>query len=158
MWNYKVSSKTQKKLRTKNALLGLWAGMFKNYCHICNQRPPICLIAKFRAKIRILKFGTKNALFECFGQQFWKTIVIFAISALEFALLQSLVQKIKNLKFGTKNARFPYFGAGIWNYYCRIWNQCPRICLIVKFGAKIKILRFGTKNVSFRYFWAGTRK
>ena len=50
----------QKKLRTKNALLGYWAGMFKNYSHICNQGPPICLIAKFHAKIRILKFGAKN--------------------------------------------------------------------------------------------------
>ena len=31
-----------------------------------------------------------------FGQQFWKTIVIFEISALQFALLQSLMQKNKN--------------------------------------------------------------
>ena len=57
------------KLRTKNALLGLSAGMFKNYCHICNQRPPIYLNEKFLAKIRILKSGTKNVLFGCFGEQ-----------------------------------------------------------------------------------------
>ena len=31
-----------------------------------------------------------------FGQQLWKTIVIFEISALQFALLQSMVQKNKN--------------------------------------------------------------
>ena len=73
--------------------LGLWTGKLKNCCHICNQRPPICLIVKFCAKTRIFKFGTKNALFECFGQQFWKTIVIFEISILEFVLLQSLMQK-----------------------------------------------------------------
>ena len=89
--------------------------MLKNYCHIhnCNQRPPGCIIAKFRAKIRILEFGTRNALFGYFGQQFRKTIAIFAIIAREFALLQSLVQKIKILKLGTKNARFSYFGAEI---------------------------------------------
>ena len=46
--------------------LGLWAGMLKNYCHICNQTPPIYLMTEFRAKIRILKFGTKNALFRYF--------------------------------------------------------------------------------------------
>ena len=57
--------------------LSIWAGMLKNYCDICNQHPPICLMVKFREKIRILKFGTKNALFGCFGQLFWKNIVIF---------------------------------------------------------------------------------
>ena len=67
--------------------------MLKNYYHIYNQRRPICLIAKFRSKIRILKFGTKNALFGCFGQQFCKTIIIYEINSLEFALLQRLAQK-----------------------------------------------------------------
>ena len=54
----------------KMLFLGFWAGILKNYCHICNQRPRIYLIAKFRAKNRILKLGTKNALFGCLGQQF----------------------------------------------------------------------------------------
>ena len=58
------------KFETKHALFGSLAGMLKNYCDICNQRPPNCLIAKFRAKIRILKFGIKNALFGCFRPQF----------------------------------------------------------------------------------------
>ena len=48
--------------------VGLWAGMLKNYCHICYQRHSICLIAKFCTKIKILKFGTKNVLFGCSGQ------------------------------------------------------------------------------------------
>ena len=39
--------------------MGLWAGMLKSYCHFWNQRPPIYLMAKFRAKVRIFKFGTK---------------------------------------------------------------------------------------------------
>ena len=84
-------------LGPKMLYLGHWAGMLKNYCHICNQRPPVYLMAKFRAKIRIFKFGTKNALFGCFGQQFWKAVVIFEISTLQFPLLQSLVQKIEIL-------------------------------------------------------------
>ena len=40
--------------------LGIWTGMLKNYCHICNQRPPVCLSTKYHAKIRIIKFGAKN--------------------------------------------------------------------------------------------------
>ena len=38
----------------------------KNYCHISNQRRRIYLIAKFRGKMKIPKFGTKNALFGSF--------------------------------------------------------------------------------------------
>ena len=34
-------NKKNNKLRIENALLGLWAGMLKNYCHICNQHPPL---------------------------------------------------------------------------------------------------------------------
>ena len=52
-------------------------------------------------------FGTKNALFGCFGQQFWKIIVIFEISSLEFVFLQSVITKIP--KIGTKSAWFGYF-------------------------------------------------
>ena len=131
--------------------------MLKNYCHICNQRPPIFLIAKFCARIRILKFGTKNALFECFGQQFRKIIVIFAVSVLEFASLQSLMQKIKILKLGTKSVRFPPFRAGIWKSYCHIWMQPPRICLDVMFGAKIKIFKLEPTTPDLE-FWTGIWK
>ena len=42
----------------------LYFGVF--YCHISNQHPQICLISKFRAKIKILKFGIKNAWLEVF--------------------------------------------------------------------------------------------
>ena len=62
--------KKKKHLGTKNNLFRSLGWNVENYCHTCNQRAPICLIAKFCAKIRILKFGTKNALFGCFGQHF----------------------------------------------------------------------------------------
>ena len=64
--------------------LGLWAGMLENYCHICNQRPLVCLIGKFRAKIRILKNRNQKCFFGCFVQQFRKTIVIFETNVLKF--------------------------------------------------------------------------
>ena len=64
-----------------------WAAIFDNYCYIENQLPHICLITDFGAKLKILKFGAKNA------SNHKKTIIIIEINALEFVLLQSLVQK-----------------------------------------------------------------
>ena len=102
--NFHWKNEKNKNLGLKKRFMDLWARMLKNYCQICNRRHSICLIAKFRAKIKILKFGTKIVSFGCRRSQFQKTIVIFWISAPEFALLQSLVQKIKILKFETKKA------------------------------------------------------
>ena len=59
---FHAKQKTKKKKREQNYLLGSLAGMLKNYSHISNKRPPNCLIAKFSAKIRILKFRTKRYL------------------------------------------------------------------------------------------------
>ena len=61
----KFSSKNKKNFVTKNAPFGTldW-NVVKN---TCNQRPPIYLMAKFRAKNRILKFGTKDGLLWWFG-------------------------------------------------------------------------------------------
>ena len=130
-------------------------GYLKNYCHIWNQHARICTMAKFRAKIKILKCRIKNALFRCFGQQLWKTVVIFEIWICPIAKFGA---KIIALKFGNKQAWFGYLWAGSWKYYCYNWNQRPRICLIAKFGTKIKIFKFGTKNALLGYVWAGMSK
>ena len=51
------------KFGTKNGLLGyFWARILKSYCHIWNQHPRICLIAKICEKTKMPKFGTKGAL------------------------------------------------------------------------------------------------
>ena len=55
------------KFGTKNTLFRyFWARILKSYCHISNQHPEICQIAKFPEKTKITKFGTKNALFGYF--------------------------------------------------------------------------------------------
>ena len=126
-----------------------WAASWKLFCHIWNQEPRICVTEKFHEKTEASKFGNKNALFWRFGKQCWKAIVIFEISNLEFAFLQSFVQKLNIIRFGNKNANF---GARILKYYCHIWNQCPRICLLTKLEANTKIFKFGTKNALFGYF------
>ena len=83
--------------------------------------------------------------FGFFSSNFWKTTVIFEISSLEFALLESFVQKIKIPKFGTKNSDS---GAGILKHCCHIWNQPPRICLLTMFDPnKKKSLNLGPKRL-----------
>ena len=59
------------KFGIKNALFESIFGLefYTNYCHILNQDTGICLIAKFCGKIKMPKFGTKNA----FGY-FWARI------------------------------------------------------------------------------------
>ena len=50
-----------------------------------NQRPSICLVAKFGAKLKIFKFGTKKPDLGTFGLEFAKQYyLIFEISTLEF--------------------------------------------------------------------------
>ena len=125
--------------------IGLWAGMLKSYCHIWNQRPPIYLMGKFRAKIscKNLYIWNQNFLFRCFGQQHRKTFVIFEISVLQFALLQSFVQKIKiwDQNLGPKMPDLRIFGLELEH----IWNRYPQICLIAKVCEILKCLNLGSK-------------
>ena len=53
------------KFGTKNTLFRyFWASILKNYCHISNQHPQICLFSKFHKKA---KMG-----FSIFGLEFQK--------------------------------------------------------------------------------------
>ena len=52
-------------------------------------------------------FWNRSTLLECFGQELWKTFVMFEISALE---LQILVQKKKSLNLGPKVSYLDIFG------------------------------------------------
>ena len=44
-----------------------WAEIWNCYCHNWNKCPQVCLIATFGARIKMPKFGTKNALFGYFS-------------------------------------------------------------------------------------------
>ena len=73
---------------TKNAFLGyFWTRIFfknvilsylfychfqKSFCHVWNQNLRICLNAKFREKMKMPKFGTKNVLFGYFWTRIFK--------------------------------------------------------------------------------------
>ena len=66
--------------------------------------------------IRNLKFGTKNALFEYFGEQLWKSIVFFVIST----LIGKVSAETKILQIWTKNAKFTCICTGIYKCFCHI--------------------------------------
>ena len=83
--NCKISQKKKKRLnlglKMPYFILGyFWARILKIYCHIWNQHPRTCLIAKFREKMKMPKFGTKNALFGYLWDRILKNFVIFKIS------------------------------------------------------------------------------
>ena len=115
-------------------------------------------------KIKIPKFGSKNALFGYFWAKILKNCYHIWNQHLRICLVAKFYKKTKIPKFGTKNAVFGFFWPKMFyldifqlefeNNYCYILNQHPRICLIAKFYEKVKIPKFGTKNVLCEYFWA----
>ena len=88
----------------KSSNLSYWTGILKNYCHIWNQHPWICLIAKFHEKIKIPKIGTKNALFGYFWAEIWRKYCHIWNQRRQICLIAKFSAKIKILKFGIKNA------------------------------------------------------
>ena len=98
-------------LGPKMQFFGIFGLEFKkNYCHIWNRHPQVCLFAKFHGKTKMPKFGTKNAWFGYFGLEFENNLVIFEISTLEFVWLQNFAKKQKCLNLGPKIPCLCIFG------------------------------------------------
>ena len=94
-----ISTLQTSNLGSKMPYLGIfWMWFWKNYCHIWNHYSRIWQNAKLSAKIKILKFRTKNAIYGYFRINFGKSIVTFEISTLEIA--KKFLVKIK--AFGQK--------------------------------------------------------
>ena len=77
---------------------------YKELLSYLKSTPSNLSIAKFGLKTRILKFGTKIALF---GLGIENTIVTIKISVLKFAEMHDFVQQKKCLNLGPK---IPYLG------------------------------------------------
>ena len=117
------------KFGTRNALFGYFrARVLKNYCHIWNQDPRICLATKLREKTKMPKFGIKNALFGYFSAGIWKECYHIWNQHPRICLIAKFREEIKIPKFGTRNALFGYFLVRILKNYNHIWNQHPRFC------------------------------
>ena len=89
------------------------AGISKYYCHIWNQRPQICLIAKFREKRKTPKFGIKNALLGYFCAGISKNYCHTSNQLPRTCLIAKFCRKTKMPKLSTKSVLFGYFWAKI---------------------------------------------
>ena len=71
------------------------AAILNSFSHVLNKNPKICLIARFGAKIKIMKFGTKIALFGYFFLlEFENNIVLFETSTIEFIKNEFLTRTV----------------------------------------------------------------
>ena len=79
------------------------------YCHIFNQHPLICLVAKFREIMKMPKFRTKNASCGYFWATILKNLLSYLKSAPSNFSNSKFREKTKIPEFETKNALFEYF-------------------------------------------------
>ena len=105
------------KCGSKNARFWYFgAGISEHYCHIWNQRPRICHLAKLCPKKTHLNLGRKMPDLGIVGLEVEKYIVIFEISILEFAYLENFVKKWKCLNLGQRMPYLSTFGLEFENY------------------------------------------
>ena len=124
----------------------------KRYCDIWNLHPWICLVTKFDAKLKILKFGTKNTWFGYCWTGIWKQHCSIWNQHPRICLITKFCEKMEIPNFGTKNTLFGYFWARISKKCYHIWNQHPGIDLTAKFCEIMKMSKFGTKNALLGIF------
>ena len=78
-----------------------WAGIWKQYCHIWDQHPRICLIEKICEIMKMPKFGTKHVLFGCFWAEIWKQYCHISNQHPRICLIAQFRELIKMSKFET---------------------------------------------------------
>ena len=99
------------KFGTKNVRFPYFgAGIWKWHCHIWNQHPWICLIAKCHEIMKMSKFWTKGA----FSARILKNYCHIWNQYLWITANAKICQETKMPKFGTKNALFGCFWARIF--------------------------------------------
>ena len=131
-----------------------WAGIWKYYCHVSNQRPRIFLIPKFGAKIKILKFRTKNVLFEYFWAGTWKNCCHIWNQYPQICLVANYHEITKMHKFATKSALFGYFGLEFKKKLLSYLKSAPSNLSICKISRKNKkSLILGPKRPDLCIFW-----
>ena len=67
LYNSKILRKKMPKFRAENVLFGyFWAGIWKQYCHVWNQQPGICLTKKVIQKNKIAYIWDQKCLIWVF--------------------------------------------------------------------------------------------
>ena len=99
----------------KISYLGFFLENFKkNYCHIWNKHPEICLIQKFcKKRTKMIKFGTKDASFGYLWVKILTKSCHIWSQHLQISLITKFRVKLKMHKLGTKNTLFGYFWARV---------------------------------------------
>ena len=110
------------KFCTRNLLFRyFWNAIWKQYCHIWNQHPRICLIAKFCERMSkfCLNFGLKLHYFGIFGLEFKGKCCHIWNQHPRICLIAKFYVETKMPKFCSRNALFLYFWEGIWKEYLK---------------------------------------
>ena len=108
----------------KMPYLGIFDQEFqKNFAIFEISALKLALLQNLVQKIKILKFGTKNALFGYFWARIWKWYCHIWNQHPRICLIAKFCKKTKTPKFGTKNALLGYFWAAILKNNCHIWNK-----------------------------------
>ena len=136
--------------------------MLKNNCHIFNKRPPNRVIAKFRAKVRILKFGTRkcqSVFFRLFLAAILKNHCHIWNQHPRICLVAKFRAKKnkKILNLGPIMSDFHILGLELENIIVIFEISVLEFPLLQSL-VKINFLTFGTKNALFEYFSAGIWK
>ena len=100
-------------------------------------------------KIKILKFGTKNARFVSFWAGIWKLYYHIWNQHPEIYLIIKFREKMKMPTLG--NALFGYFLTGIWKIYRHIWNQ--HLHKFVTLESLIRMMNFAFSKSLGSAFW-----
>ena len=95
---------------------GLWAGMLKTYCHICNQHPSICLIRKFPAKLEFFHLEPKMLYLGVLGSNYYicnlgvemlkfgaKHDISLNLEPIILSYLKSTTSNLSNCRISRKN-------------------------------------------------------
>ena len=117
-------------------IFGLEVG--KNYCHIWNQHPQICLVANFAKKKKSLNFGPKMCDSGIFGLEFEKKYCQIWNQHPRICLIAKYLEIMKMPKFGTKSVFLGYFLARILKKLLSYLKLAPSILSISENSRKNK--------------------
>ena len=86
-----------------------------------------------------------------FGQQFWKTIVIYEVNVLKFVFLQSLVQK-RSLNMRPNMTDLAICELAFENIFVFFEIRALKFFLFSKFCERIKMPKYEIKNTLLVFF------
>ena len=124
----KLRRKTQKRLHLGPKMPSFFEKLefSKKCCHITNQHPEICLIAKFCKKPKMPKFGSKNALFGYFWTRIWKHYCHIENQHPRICLIAKFcIKNQKCLNLGTKGSFLGYSWARIFKKILSYLKAAP---------------------------------